>query len=542
MMMSGLVVESATLRTGAYPRRHDDRLGAELDVSLREGSRSEFGIRGAVGGAHAVLAAEGPLGGADATGFARGSWLLSARQSFLEWPPERSSSSRTPFGFSDGLARIVFDVKPTQQFTLTAMGGVSSVDGEEDDLPSSELGDGATEASVLSVAWRSTVRPAFVVTQQASVVTQRYWNDAPTGEKSDGGGNQALAYRAAVSRPTVGGLLEAGALIERITTKQTFRGLEAGLVAGSSWRRSAFAHFSWAASPSVTVSPGVRLTWSTLLRRPVASRWVLSRWAFWPGWSVIASAGASRQPPELAYILGHDYVRELRPERAAHVEVGLDRQLAAGVRFQVTLFQRSEADLIQSPDVYTSLTDDGFAVHPSAGAYANALRGSSRGLELLVTRRSPRGLSGWASYAYGRTQYTDTTSGETFWADFDQRHTFNLFARHRFSTRTGVGATFRAGSNFPIPGYLAERSGHLVAGMARNQVRLPLYARLDVRADHQVTYFGRTFTLFVEALNALNRANVGAVRGSIEPATGEALGFKDRLLPRRVSAGVVFEF
>ena len=38
---------------------------------------------------------------------------------------------------------------------------------------------------------------------------------------------------------------------------------------------------------------------------------------------------------------------------------------------------------------------------------------------------------------------------------FQQRHTLNIFGVYRFATRTSVGATFRAGSNFPIPAYCA---------------------------------------------------------------------------------------
>ena len=76
-----------------------------------------------------------------------------------------------------------------------------------------------------------------------------------------------------------------------------------------------------------------------------------------------------------------------------------------------------------------------------------------RGIELLVEWHSASALSGWFAYAYGKTRYTDVTTTETFWADFDQRHTFSLFGLYRMSDRTTLGVTFRAGSNFPIPGY-----------------------------------------------------------------------------------------
>jgi hypothetical protein len=181
-------------------------------------------------------------------------------------------------------------------------------------------------------------------------------------------------------------------------------------------------------------------------------------------------------------------------------------------------------------------------VLPAGERYLNALQGTSRGIELLVSRRSPLGLSGWAAYSYGRARQLDTERGERFWSDFDQRHTFNVLAAYRLSGKTSMAATFRSGSNFPVPGYLAETNGRLLVASERNQVRLPPYARLDLRADRQFQYLGRPLTFFVEARNALNRANLGLAGGFVDPSTGEAIGFTDRLLRRSFSGGVVVEF
>jgi hypothetical protein len=146
------------------------------------------------------------------------------------------------------------------------------------------------------------------------------------------------------------------------------------------------------------------------------------------------------------------------------------------------------------------------------------------------------------AYSYGRTHYDDAERRERFWGDFDQRHALTLFGRAQVSPRTSVGAAFRAGSNFPIPGYLVARDGGLFIGTERNGLRLPAYARLDLRADRQFDYFHRRLTAFVEMLNVLNRSNAGLTGGSIDAMTGEAIGLSDTLLGRRVSAGVLVEF
>lgn len=537
-MLSGLVVERATLRTGAFPRRYSDRLGPELDVTIREGSRNDFALRGAIGGSHAVLVAEGPLGGDGAGRSARGSWLVTARQSYLEWPPERYA--RTAFGFSDAVAKVVFDVRPTQRLGLTMAGGLAAVD-DEDNLAPDALAIGTNRAALVNLSWQSTFGQAFVVRQQASLVTHRFRNAEQSGRERDGGVNGSIAYRADISRPMVGGLLEAGAQIEQTTTTMIPSLQQQTLVGGSGWVRSGFAHFVWAPARSLTVSPGVRITSSTLARDPAVSRWLLGEWSFRPRWSFIGSMGVSRQIPDLALTLGELGSPSLRTERASDVELGIEQRMTSAVRWQATVFNRREADVLRPPETHSRLVGDVLVV-PGMQRYSNALQGTSRGFEVLVSRREPLGLSGWVSYSYGRTRQTDIARAETYWADFDQRHTLNLFGVYRLSSTTSVGATFRAGSNFPVPGYLASRAGRLVAADTRNRVRLPAYRRLDVRADRQFQSFGRRLTLFVEALNALNRTNVGAGRGRVDPVTGAANGFTEPLLRRRVSAGIIIEF
>ena len=78
-MVNGDILDGITLLNGSYPQRYGNRLGAELDFHMREGSRDRSQIRVGVSGTDASIVAEGPLGRAKA-----GSWLVSARKSYLE--------------------------------------------------------------------------------------------------------------------------------------------------------------------------------------------------------------------------------------------------------------------------------------------------------------------------------------------------------------------------------------------------------------------------------------------------------------------------
>ena len=74
---------------------------------MREGSRDRSQIRVGVSGTDASIVAEGPLGGSKA-----GSWLVSARKSYLELLLKQINEDDDDFGFgfSDVQSKLVYDV------------------------------------------------------------------------------------------------------------------------------------------------------------------------------------------------------------------------------------------------------------------------------------------------------------------------------------------------------------------------------------------------------------------------------------------------
>jgi hypothetical protein len=538
------VIESANLEAGAHPQRDGEWLGGQLGLTVRQGSRDETNLRGFITGTSTGVVAEGPIGRSQ-----RGSWLVAARQSYLEWPLKRRNAEETAgFGFGDVQAKLVYDVRAGQQAWITAVGGRAGIDGS--DAGWSALANGANLAGMLTVGWRSTLGAGLILSQQAHLVKHEFLNKHRTGHDADRGASGEIGYRAGLVRAIPRGLVEAGAQVRRTSVwhRTPLYGTPAvpGLprldtvdeFEGTRWTRSAYVNVILTPSPRLVITPGLRMTGLGSIERPVLGRWILAEWAFRDRWTLNGSTGVSHQLPELQPQLAHRGHSLLRPERAAHAEAGIGRDLAGRLRVRVTLFARREADV--SGDQRGDLTAKMF--DPAVRDAMHTLRGSSHGIELSAHRKARSGLSGWASYSHSRSIYADPRRSETFDADFDQRHTFNVHGAYPFSGRAMAAVTFRAGSNFPVPGYLAERGGSLFAGPLRNTVRLPPYARLDARAQRTFDVAGRRVTLFVEVLNVLNRRNVGVAIGTIDPITEGATGFTELLLPRLPSAGLQIDF
>ncbi len=544
-MLRGDMLQDATLVVGAYPRRDGGQLGPQLNLTLREGSRAARRFRASVSGTSTTLTAEGPLGSS-----ARGSWITGLRKSHVEWPVGRDDHQSTVFGFGDLQSKLIYDVRRSQQVSVSLVAGLSNV--ERDDPNPFALADGVNRAALVTAGWRSVVGSRTIVTQRISYLTHEFVNRDQTSRPASRGANGASAYRVDLTRTLFRGVLEGGVQAKRV------RGSTSGEMAHSpifgatpefavsdiqaSWmERSGYASFRRTVALGVTFAAGLRLADSTLVRRQAVDRWFQAEWAIGPRWLLHGSTGVMHQFPDLEHVQGWAGADRLRPERATYVDVGVGQRLSQSVRWDATVFTRRERDILRDPDL-PRVVNGVVAFESDTHRFENALAGSARGIELTLERRASRGFAGWVGYTYGVARYTDAATHETFDADFDQRHAINVSGVAPAPWGTRVGFTFRSGTNFPIPGYLVNRDGRLFAGERPNEARLPAYARLDLRAERTFDRAGRRFTLFAEAINVLNRTNVGPADGAIIRDTGEAVGFTERLFPRLATAGLRFEF
>jgi hypothetical protein len=318
-------------------------------------------------------------------------------------------------------------------------------------------------------------------------------------------------------------------------------------VDGSAWASSGDARVVWTAPNGIGLDAGVRLARSTLTDQATVTPWLLGVWPIGPAWSLRASTGLSAQVPDFAQVIGTFGRPDVRAERARNVDVGIEHRPTPNVRWQIAWYDRQERDILRFEDSETRVVDRRLVYTSTlAPFWQNALTGSARGVELLVQRRDPARFSGWIGYSYGRLRYDDTARGESFSGDFDQRHTLTAYGQYRKSPTTSLGAKLRLGSNFPLAGYFDERQtasfgSGLFAGPSRNTVRLPLYARLDLRADRTFNYRTRRLTLFAEVVNVLNRGNVARANGVVT-LSGSAFDFTNAMFPLLPSAGIRIDF
>ena len=76
----------------------------------------------------------------------------------------------------------------------------------------------------------------------------------------------------------------------------------------------------------------------------------------------------------------------------------------------------------------------------------------------------------------------------------------------------------------------------------RNTARLPVYGRLDLRANRTFNWSRRRLTLFAEIINVLNRDNVRFNPPGVNVTTRVTTKPFDSMLPIIPSLGILIEF
>jgi hypothetical protein len=541
-LINSAVLSRATLLAGAHPHRHGDWLGATLEFDTRDGSRDRTASRVAVSGTSASAVFEGPLGPGK-----RGSWLFSIRKSYLDWLVKKIEPSLDDtIGFTDAQIKLVYDVG-SHQLQLLLIGGDATYRQENARGPS-QIFRAKSQGGLASAAWRYT-RNRLVLSQRLSFVENDFDDEGSVGQELGRGVAHSLIWRGdtawSVDRHWT---LEAGAKSEAQHTGYTLRlfmlnnqgrlreravhsfGPDTTIVSG--WMQVS------RRTGASGVSAGVRTTYDALDEWTLTSPWVLAERKLGPV-SVRAGAGYSSQVPDLN-LRESTLGPRLEPETAVSADLGVEHQATSSIRWQVNGFYRDDRRVLRRVGEHR-LVDGELQPETPFPQFAARLEGSSRGVDVVLERRAASGLSGWLGYTFAHTRHHDRVSGEQFDGDFDQRHTVNLFLQQRLSYRMAVSLKFRYGTNFPLVGYFSGSMDDLRLGADRNRVRLPVYSRLDIRANRTFTFDQRRLTIFVELMNALGHDNIAQADGRIQP-TLAATGFSQRLIPRVPSMGMLIEF
>jgi hypothetical protein len=517
---NGDLVEEMDLYKGAFPVRYEGATAGVLDVTTREGSRDGLLFRASASSSAAGLLVEGPLGRRNG-GKAKGSWVVAARKSYVQYILSRTVSDPSfVFDMEDVQARLTYDVTPRNSLTVSVLESYTDLDqsGHKATLSINSVLNAGYHYTLGNLAWRYAPSSKLAIVSHAAWMREKYNDMNPTPQPLAGGyygewvGNSTAAwqwseratldvgfsarqvrsqsfsnqYQTGAPVPLVLDHANGTALLVGGFTQQSWStaGGRLRLTAGARWDDQSIDHVS-AVSPEASLSLGLTKTTSVQA-----------------GW------GEAAQYPEISVFLSPFGNRALLPIRSIHTVAAINQKLGARTRLRAEVYQRTDRDLPWQ-SFYDPRILNGQIFNPPANPlYYDSLRGRSRGAEIFLQRSSGNRYTGWISYAYGHTMMYDGVANQQFPADYDQRHTVNVHNSFRLTPTINLSLRVSYGSGFPIPGYLREvpDKGYYLAA-SRNQLRLPAYQRTDLRINKAWMKAKWKYTLYGEIINLTDHGN-----------------------------------
>jgi hypothetical protein len=236
-----------------------------------------------------------------------------------------------------------------------------------------------------------------------------------------------------------------------------------------------------------------------------------------------------------------------RAERGEHRILGVEHRLANEMRIRVEAYD-IQLSRLRPHTVSIDGTLEFFPELTTTRRRIDASDGYSRGIEIMLTRRTLAGLDWAVSYALSEAE----ARVEADWRarPHDQRHTFGFDIAWRPPSSWRFAAAWKYHSGWPnTPATLvADTAGPDIFFTRHygeyNTGRLSSYHRLDLRFSRHVTTRRGRLLLFLDLFNAYGRDNPRAeypypifLDGRV--LTGSTV---DTLLPRLPSFGVTWEF
>lgn len=555
-IFNGDMVDQMTLYEGAWPVKYGDRTAGILAVNTRDGSRDGIRARVSASMSNAGLMLEGPFGKNK-----KGSWLVDFRKSYLQYILNRidfGNSAPLAFGFTDGQARLSYDLTDRHNVSFSYIEGASTVDRSkfQSQLSANAILDAGFRYSLVNFGSRYNVGKKLLVTNHvawerergevgnpshASLFDQTYTEATWRGDATvSWNAKSTLEFGGQFRHLQQNGLsqlfVRTPALVASIdsfqgTGNRTGAYVQQGFgLLGNRVRLTAgVREDNGGANTDSFVSPYASVTF-----QPLENTRILLDW------------GQYAQYPELSQTFSTFAKTRLLPERATHYELAFEQKLDQHLRLRFELYDRQDRDLIARPLLDVRLLPNGAIFNPLPNApWQNSQRGYSRGGQIYLQRRSANGFTGWISYAYGRTMVSDGQLRLRFPSDFDQGHSFNAYVSRRLRPTINLSGRFTYGSGMPLPGFyqlVPSVPGGYAISQNRNALRAPAYQRTDVRLNKAFAHKKTTTTLYAEVINLTDHNNRDFESPGPYNSTGRTFPNFYSMFPILPSVGAVFEF
>lgn len=519
------LVADVSFISGGFSAEHGDRLSSVMVVTQREGNRSTFEgeVAASAAGVGAIL--EGPLMSG------RGSWIVSARRSFLDLVAGALGTGGVVPSYSDVQGTAVYDLGARHRMGVL---GIGSFDGFHEDDNDGEI-IARTRQYVGGVNWRwlwseegyaeTSVAYARGVyglvardpatetgagrvllnnsSTEGEVVVRSNWHYRPAGDLGLTWGLNARRSASNFDVFEVAEVTRTNVVDDGVDVRETLTARKFG----------AFGVMEKSMGARVRAVLGGRLDYFTLNRQATWSPRIGLAYDVAAGTTLTAATGSYYQTLAPWLAVQHAENAWLPNQHATHYVAGIRHRAAPSIQISVEAYRKDYGETPFDPDDPTALVVDGFAEFgaPVPGRLVLGGAARARGIEALVQKKLARQVYGLVGYGYSVSRYTDLEGAEHFRA-FDTRHVASVILGYRPGGNWEYSARWLYASGRPYTPFDTALSSAAGVGIIQrgriNSERYPAYHRLDLRVDYRKPFRDLNLVSFVSVLNAYNRDNV----------------------------------
>lgn len=248
----------------------------------------------------------------------------------------------------------------------------------------------------------------------------------------------------------------------------------------------------------LTLVGGVRRSGENYLHRSYTEPRVGMEWEWSKDTLLTAGWGRHNQMPTGEQVVRQFGNPKLGHIRADHSVLGIAQKVSADWNWKTEAYYKKFGNLVISDPMLN---------------YINAASGKAYGVELLVKKEETDRLSGWFVLNLARSQRRNDVTGEAFRFEFDQPVNTTLVGTYKLSEAWSFGMkwNYHSGTPYtPITGtsgtYPDGRPIPVYAGV--NSGTLPVYHRLDLRADRNYVFDRWKLSTYFELNNVYQRKNI----------------------------------
>ena len=536
-MLDAALIQDVNFMSGGYPAPYINRLSSVLQVTEREGSRDGFRGRVTLGFAGAGGILEGPIKKG------RGSWVVSARRSFLDLFTDDIGFGGVPVNYSYN-AKVLYDMSPRDRIWVANISGVDSVgirpDGKKANQQTNRYiidYDGWRTATGFN--WQRLFGGRGVgllgLTHSEASVASRIGNvlekDKTIYTDNNREGESTVKYDLTLQTPFLGKVQAGGSYkIFRVDYRiaQPFGfdnpldpapGANPFLLAKNFLAYQSGAYFQ----STRNLTGRLSLTWG--------GRWdnyqYISAHRFSPRVGVSyritnrlsahGSYGLYYQQPFFLFLSNFPENRDLLPARAQHFVAGVSYVLSPSLRMTIEGYEKDYRDYavaLEYPTFTLANAGDTFGIQNYMFPLTSAGRGKARGIELFVEKKFTDKWFGQFNVSYARSRHA-ALDGVYRRGSFDSPLIGNAVGGYRFNRKWDASAriVFYDGRPYtPMNGALSLAQNRAVVDTARaNALRAPDYFRFDFRVDRTFVLRDKPLLVFAGLQNATNRKNFAGV-------------------------------